>query len=253
MKKKKRSFKQLFTALFSFSILLPVTWILGRFYSDWLSKSESFQIRKIEIQGTNLISRDDLLEMGEIVSSGKIWNVDLSDSEKRIRDNPFVQDVQIQRQFPDILQIKLQEKKAIALINLRGKPYCIDRRGLILPSKPGRLYDLPIISCRFMRRVRTGQIIDDEPVQRGLAFLEMVRAHQPELYTKISELQIKQIGIELYTMNHSIPVKMGRNDYEWKIRQLNAILNELEGGREMKKVRYIDLRFQGKIFVGMRA
>jgi cell division septal protein FtsQ len=87
-----------------------------------------------------------------------------------------------------------------------------------------------------------------------LEFLKYILNDRPGLFSSISEVVVgKSEGIILMTSKGGVPVWMGEGGYFTKIRYLEAILNELDENREIRQVKYIDLRFNNQIIVGMRA
>lgn len=220
-------------------------------YRNWLGASDTFQIRKIEISGNEILTDDEILNLAGIESDKRIWDVSLSVSESGIRNNPFVADAEIRRDFPDILKIHITEKRALALLKYNKKFYAIDDSGLVLPSKPGRLYDMPVISGNIRETLRVGKKIHQTDVTTGLGFLKTIVSDSPNLYKEISEvLPDPEKGLVLYTSQKSIPVYMGETNLIPKIRCLDAVLSDL--GNQLSDIRYIDLRFQGQVILGKR-
>ena len=249
----KTFFRQLFV-MGSWLVVLYLTWVLSRSYKMWLNDSEIFNIRRIEVSGNDLLSRKEILKLGGITSKESIWQIDLKKAAKRIKSNPFVEQFHIERSFPNVLRIVLKEKHPIALLNFKGKFFCIDREGLVFPSPRGKLYDLPVLSGRFQGGVAVGKKVSGKLVQQGLDFLVAVLEKRPELYSQISEVAVgRPKGLVIYTNKGGIPVFVGENEYERKVCYLQAILEKLVQNREFQRVQYIDLRFRKQVVVGMRA
>jgi len=254
--KKERYDAWFFRRLFSFASFITVcllVWILTRQYRIWLKESDTFNIRKIEIRGNELLSENEIFQIGMIDPTASIWNINLREVQGNVGSNVFVEEIKIDRIFPNLLRIRLREKSPVALLNVGGKFYCLDREGLVLPAKPGKLYDLPVISGDFRGAVIEGSRAGGQFVHQALNFLMVILADRPELYSSISEIVMgRPEGIVLYTHKGGVLVWVGREGYEWKIRYLEAILNELIGQKEISKVKYIDLRFKNQVIVGMR-
>lgn len=220
-------------------------------YRNWLNSSDTFQIGQIDISGNELLSEDEILDLAKIDASKRIWDVNLKAAEKGIKENPFVSGVTIRRDFPDILKIHIIEKQALALLKSKKKFYAIDDNGLVLPSKPGRLYDMPVIAINYRENLLEGKTIDQPDVNTGLGLLRTIMADRPEMYKEISEVVPgRKQGMVLYTSKKSVPVYLGDTDHTAKIRCLEAVLGELEN--KLSNIRYIDLRFQGQIILGKR-
>jgi hypothetical protein len=130
----------------------------------------------------------------------------------------------------------------------------LDRENTLLPALPGKCYTLPILSCPIPGRIKIGCPILDPQIQIGMHFLLQVHGDRPGLYAKISEIDPGgNDGLILYTNQGGIPVRIGQDGHEWKIRYLEAILQEMENNPSLLNADYIDLRFKGQVFVGFGA
>jgi cell division protein FtsQ len=243
----KSLFKLIKTTLF-----LAAGFFVVKQYSAWLANSDSFKIRKIEIEGNELISGQKIMKENELASGKRIWEVDLKSVDENIRSNPFIDTVQLERSFPDILKIRIHEKFPIALLNFKNRFYCIDETGMILPSKSGKLYDLPVLSGHYEGSVTVGQQIDSPNVKEELAFLKKILRERTDLYGEISEVANKKDGLTLYTRRGGIPVRIGEGGYDWKIRYLEAVIKQICQKSEIKEIKYIDLRYNNQVVVGER-
>ena len=233
-------------------IVVFLAGFIGRRYAAWIKSSDSFRIQKVVITGNELISEKDISRFIGFDSTKTVWEIDLPASEKRIKDNTFTEKICVTRRFPNELHIKIQEKTPIALLNFKGKLYCMNSEGLILPSKPGKMYDLPVLSGPFEGGVTVGQEVTGDLVQDGIHLLRMIIDLNPVLYSNVSEVVLgRKQGIVIYT-SKAIPIWFGERIIHQKIRNLEAILVQLKTNNEMKAVRYIDLRFRGQVVVGMR-
>ena len=241
-----------FFRLIKFTLFLVAGFFVVKQYSAWLGNSDSFKIRKIEIEGNELISGQKIMKENELESGKRIWEVDLKSVDENIRNNPFIDTVQLERSFPDVLKIQVHEKFPIALLNFKNHFYCIDETGMILPSKPGKLYDLPVLSGHYEGSVTVGQQIDSPNVSEELTFLKKILRERTDLYGEISEVANKKDGLTLYTRNGGIPVRIGKGGYDWKIRYLEAVIKQICQKSEIKKIKYIDLRYNNQVVVGER-
>jgi cell division protein FtsQ len=243
-----------FFSLLGFCALLFLIWLIVGVYRTWIAESKTFYTRRIEVLGNELLTKDEILHLGGLTPHSSIWKRDLCQVTEGIRVNPFVETVEVERLLPDVLRIRIEEKHPVALLNLQGMFYCIDEDGLVLPSKPGKLYDLPVISGDFQGGVSVGSQAGGKRVQEGLGFLMFVFRSRPEMYSRISEVVVgKPEGLILYTSKAGVPVRVGTGGYTRKILYLEAILDKLAANKDLSRVHYIDLRFEDQVVVGMRA
>ncbi|MDM7925414.1 MAG: FtsQ-type POTRA domain-containing protein [bacterium] len=223
-------------------------------YRRWLRTDSSFRIRRVVVEGNDLVPANDVLRRAEIRKGRNIWAVDRPAAEKRILRNPFIERVTVYRGFPDVVRVRVTERKPVVLLKTGGRFHTLDRNRVLMPAPPGRCYTLPILSVDEMPETAPGGTVEDPRVSEGLAFLESMLKDRPGLYGRISEIRPDpREGVVLTTSNGGIPVRIGRNGYEWKVRYLEAILNELETHPALTHASYIDLRFEGQVFVGFGA
>ena len=231
-----------FSGLFAF-VVLPR-------YGRWLRQGDCFRIAKIEVEGNDLVSKKEILKLARIRKNGNIWRVDLKAAEDRILSNPWIGSVSVFRRHPDAVQIRLEEKKPIALLKSNGRFYALDRELTLLPANPGKCYTLPILSFSAGESPEYGKAVANKAAREGMAFLLFLLKDRPDLYPQVSEIGPGAEGLVLYTARGGIPVRIGRGGYEWKIRYLEAILAEIESNPSLTNAEYIDLRFEGQVFVG---
>jgi cell division septal protein FtsQ len=220
-------------------------------YRRWLRTDSSFRVRNVVVEGNDLVPAADLLRRADIRKGRTIWAVDRAAAEKRVRGNPFVERVAVYRGFPDVVRVRVIERKPVVLLRTGGRFYTLDRNRTLMPAPPGRCYTLPILSVEEIPETAVGGTVEDPRVSEGLAFLDRMLHDRPSLYGRISEIQPdSRDGIVLTTSNGGVPVRIGRKGYEWKVRYLEAILDEMETHPALTHASYIDLRFEGQVFVG---
>jgi len=223
-------------------------------YTLWISRSQTFLIQKIGVNGNDLVSEKEILRLGEIPERGNIWRVNLRESEKKIEANPFIRNAVVSRHFPNAVSIRIEEKKPIVLLNAGGMFYSIDQNGILLPAKSGKLYELPIVSSRLPGSIRTGQSVGDPSVIQCLDFIRLVLVKRSELYAEVSEMVYSASeGLTVYTRRKGVPVHLGRDGYERKIRYLEAFLSEWSRNPNRSSIDYLDLRFEGQVVLGIGA
>lgn len=224
-----------------------------KIYKHWLKRSDAFKIRVIQISGNELLSKKEILELGKVEEGEQTWAKDLQNIKEGVESYPFIESVDIRRVMPDQLKIDVHEKVAIALLKFNQELFCVDREGLVLPSRPGRLYDLPIMSGDFKGGVREGSKVGGPMFEKGLDFINHVLKEQPKLYPEISEIVLDKQGLSLYLKTGGIPVIWGNDDDLIKMHSCYAMIREIQENKMRSEIAYIDLRFRGQVILGMRS
>lgn len=233
-------------------LALAISGLVTVRYRTWLLNSETFLVQDIGVEGQDLLTEKELKASSGLSLDSPIWEADLTDAESRIRKNPWVETVRIHRCFPGILRIRVTEKKPIAVYNDGGVLLGVDRDGTVLPSRPGKLYTLPVLSCAGIRG-SIGKRLEGAGVKEAVDFLKTVLKDRPEVFSKISELVAdRNRGLVMYTSRGAIPVYVGKDGYDWKVRYLQAILDDVERRKPALRVNHIDIRFFGQVVVAVR-
>lgn len=253
MSQQNQIFPDWFAGCLKIALSLGCLALFLRFYISWITHADTFRIGTIEVVGNDLISSDDITSETGVQSDMSIWSVDLVDMTRQMKEHVYVSNVMIQRKLPDKVQIVIEEKSPVALLNYHGKLYCLDPEGLVLPSAPNKVYDLPVISGQFQGTLDLGQCVSGSSIGEGLRFINTLLAEDSELYAHISEVNISQTdGLQIYLSHSGIPVFVGYHQYKMKIRSLEAVLRDLTLENDLKQVRYINLQYRGQVVVGMR-
>lgn len=233
-----------------FRLTISVLMILGGiFYLIFFSPF--FQIKEIKISGTEKISGEELKRSVESQIQKKllffptksIFLVNLGD----IRNNlsrSFVElaGIDLKRKLPDVLTIKIEERKPAAIFNHEERLFLIDREGIIFDTASGDIFLPEIENLTFKENPELGKkIIGKEQLSLildikdklkknfNLDALRIVAASEERLNFKIID------GFELYFAP--------KEDVDWQMTELGLILEKQISPEKRGELEYIDLRF----------
>ena len=111
-------------------LLLFILFFCGFYFLDSLSKNNiinklkpsnqfliknGFKIENVLITGTLNLSDNYIKDIVEIYNDGSIFNIDLSSTYNKIKQNSWVKEVSIERVLPNIIKIKIIENQPIAI------------------------------------------------------------------------------------------------------------------------------------------
>ncbi len=91
-----------------------------------------FKVSEIYFVGNVQLSNEELLSDAGIKTGKNIFSVNLSKAEKRLLDNPYICEVKASREFPNKIQIQIQEKLVAAYISCEDKLVMCDLSGKII-------------------------------------------------------------------------------------------------------------------------
>ena len=154
--------------------------------------SPLFNITQIEVINTNLLSKDKVISLSGIKKDQNIFRFLKSDVIKKIKEDPYVQDVKINRQLPNKVQIDIEERQRnFSLEFLNGYAY-INNQGYILEISQDKL-NLPVIKGASAEETNITPVKSLE--QKDLEKLDveikiMTIAKENELDEKVTSIDI---------------------------------------------------------------
>jgi cell division protein FtsQ len=201
---------------------LSVLFIYG--YCALLSASY-FQIREISVRGLKELTEKEILSMAGVERRSNILSVNTDAVAKRIAANAWVKNVYVGRELPDRLVVDVRERKPIALVKQGGQFYLMDAGGFVFKKlSGGDDVDLAILNGVNIHNKTLSPLLAD-----ALKLLEALTASDRHAFLgTVSEIHISDVfGLSMLT-DKGLHLKLGRDNFESKLRQLDVVLADLE-------------------------
>jgi len=216
---------------------------------DLILHSPDLRIRETVVKGCRELTEKEILTLASIRSSANLLTINPDAVARRIRANPWVQEVFIGREFPRRLVIVVRERKAVALIERDKGFYLVDGEGTPFKKlETGEESDLPVLTgCA------RGEILDGELVRKSLALLNDLAGIKdgPEI-GKVSEIHGNEtFGLSLFAET-GLCLKLGFDGYENKLKCLTSVIADLDRKNLRTGFLLIDLSNPEKISVQRR-
>jgi POTRA domain, FtsQ-type len=207
-----------------------------------------FQLRDIDVEGGGTRVPETWAHETLAPFQGEnLVRLPLSDVAARLRKNPWVDAVEIQKELPGRLRVALTERKPVALLRTGG--------GLVYADSAGR----PIVPISLEEARRSGLRLEVRFVHPGagnpaagmdaaLKVAGELGRVQPDWAAALTRIEV--LGEEdfiLYTEALRFPLVVTRGQVGPKARRLKEILPELE--RRYPAIERVDLRFSRRIVV----
>jgi cell division protein FtsQ len=206
-------------------------------------------IRETVVRGCKELTEKEILALAAVRPAANILTLNPDIITRRIRANPWVQEVSIGREFPDRLVILVRERKAVALLQGEKSLYLLDSEGTPFKKlEPEDELSLPILTgC-----VREGKT-DEALIKKSLALLSyLAGAKDIPAIGGVSEVHGNEtFGLSLFT-DIGLCLKLGFDGYENKLKRLTPVMADLD--RKNLKVGFllIDLSDPAKVNVQQR-
>ena len=232
----------------SFTIIL----LLTCFY--YINHSNFFKLKDINISYTSLhfkkqlywIDRLNTLQQRWISLKGKnIWTISISKIKKELSEEKWIKDFQIQRKWPDGLNISLTPKKILAIE--------VDNQAFAMPlSETGDSLEASPLTRSFIAPILrySNQNISQNNAEIRTK-LAQVLSHLPDhgylSLSQIDEITVEQNQIYLHILKEKIKIQLGEEHLPIKIARVEKVLEYLKSQNITNRV--IDAHLSQKVLV----
>jgi len=183
-----------------------------------------------------------------------VFLIDLKNFKERIaRAHPELRDIVVRRALPNRLIVQARQRVPAAQV-YGDKSYFIDKDGVFLTYVEDTENEtvIPLITGIKVSPFKGG-LAQKEKIDKALFLIEAASEN-----SKLSKYKIKKIDIAdsrniSFFLNaadaEKVEIKIGEGEFTKRIEVLSTVLEQL--GRDIERVKYIDLRFEDPI-VGPR-
>jgi len=165
---------------------------------------DTLMLDTLEIDVSEHITEEFFIEATEITTYQNILRYQLEEKEKIIRAHPYIQQVEIRRNFPNTLEIKLKERKEYAIIPYNGNYLFVDRDLFLLRISESYLAgEAPVLREIEVQEFSLGDpvITDNDDLVR-FTFNAYEALSVSELFPIISEFYLIEDELIIETNEH---------------------------------------------------
>lgn len=194
--------------------------------------SHFFNVKQIEVEGNSRLSRQELLALVEGKAQGGLWQVPLEEIRTMLKSNPWIRDVEVARQFPDKLRVKVSEREPFALARRSDNAVVwIDRDGTVLGDQTNfNLEIVPPIISGLMEGI-SAKVMETNRLHLGLYqdLLKALDEREPYLSAQVDEVIFDGVdGLKLRVQGGKVEVLVGTQDFRKRTEEALRILQAVE-------------------------
>lgn len=216
MKVKTKSFRKVIAISLVFIVLLGL-------YSA--TQSELLDVDEIDVlvTGGNQISSNEIIELSGISLSQSMISVDSDEAKSLVMNNPWIEDVEINKEWPSAISIWVDLRQAFAhAVTLEGAFATIDEKGMVLKLSKSAASD-DLVSLLVEELAEPGNIILG--IEMLLAATEAIT---PDLKEWIKIISPTASGVRA-ELQGSVFVDLGiAEDFSTSMTDLKAVLGQVE-------------------------
>ena len=235
-------------------ILIIIAGILI-YLSVTLEEKKNYQIKIIELIGNSHLTTDQYLKFANLDKRENYEDLTLLVIKDRLEKHPYLLSADVSYEGNSKVTIIVKEKKFEAIILSENAQNLVTDQFEVLPILPfTRQIDYPVIN-NFKERTQIkiySNLIGNSEVVKSFKILSAVRLTNPELYDQLAEIDLRNGGDIILNFSFiNYPVIIGRENEVRKIVYLNKLWSYLKSKDINNYMEYIDLRFEGHIYLGL--
>jgi cell division protein FtsQ len=204
-----------------------------------------WRISEVVVSGAKLLSAEEIRDLSGVPITENLFLTSFARVRNNLRQITAIKSFRIYRIPPATVYIRIEERKPVAVVLLRGKSAIIDEAGFVLNRTPGLtlnvsdMADLPVVSGVTSTDVSAdGQI--NPQISRLITDIILDLAQR----LGSPRIQLETGGFERITfmLDDLLKVKLGRDEeIRRKMEVFKALLKVIEG--KWGTVEYVDVRY----------
>ncbi len=201
--------------------------------------TDLFILRDIKVLNTKRVNKSEIIKLTGLKGGERLFRIPLNTIRERIiKSNPYIKDVTLIRCLPGTLEIRIKERKPLAIIVKNNKGYLIDKYGVVLGEiSPEDYFSYPII-----------EIKNKSFKKKLLKFLAWLKNHKNYLpiYENLEKVIVTDDKLILVTKKNKIHIYLplfSQKNWIYYYKNLDRIMTYLYEKKLDKKVKLIRLDY----------
>lgn len=233
------------TRVLAFALPVPALafgawWAYGQ-----MKATEYFALKDITVVGASRAVPEELVAASGLVQGQNLFTFSKDEVASRLKANPWLESVEIDRDLPGSIEITVRERNPIAIVKLDAL-YVMDSKGVVFKRYSGEEgLDLPVVTGLSKESLAS----DGENLETRLMELISVLTNRSGFnITNVSEIKIDaDHGLSLFTLDEGVRLDVGMGSFEEKLASFEKILSTRGG--VLKGIEAFDLNNHREVIV----
>jgi cell division septal protein FtsQ len=208
----------------------------------------------IQIAGLKRLQPEVILKMAKLGPGTNLLVLKPVQVEHTLEAHPWIARASLTRQWPHRVQLQIQEREPMALVQL-GELYYVDQRGrLFKPLSPGDPHDFPVITGLPREFFSSQEAALPVTMARVSQLMDLLKKAAPPLNLEnISEIHVDlDRGLTLYANGLGAGVDLGRDRYQEKLQRLALAWPSITRKGYLPRAARISLDYPRKVLLTLK-
>ena len=116
----------------AFAVVFAVSSMAAKAGLDRRSAKEYFMVKQIRLSGLESVTQKEAMELIGISAGTNIFKFDLEEAGRRLESHGLVESVEIRREIPSTLLVKVRERKPEFIVRTGDESWLIDHSGVVV-------------------------------------------------------------------------------------------------------------------------
>ncbi len=213
-----------------------------------------YNITLIELNGCSYLPTEYYFKYAELDKKEIYPELTLPVLKSRFEKHPYIKSVDVIYNGNGKVEVDITEKSFKAELFTNNKKYIVTDNFELLPIlKYTQHLVLPIITLDRKSDYTMFQYVKkDKALIPAFKTLDALKIINPQLYDNLSEIVLNSGNtIDIYLAITDFPVHIEKGKEVEDVYYYNKLWSYLEDSKLNENIRYIDLRYSGKIFLGL--
>ena len=240
--------KRLVTVLWIL-VALAATGLLGAasgYAYSRMTRSPMFSVKAIEMNPCPNVTKEEIWSIVRGGDKNNIWSVPVREISNRLASHPWVRSVSVHKSFPDLLVVRIEEHRPVAMVNLDALWYVNDEGTLFKRLTAYDRKDMAIVTGFSVGELRKPDAVTMRNFRGALDLLQLAEAGP--LRKNLSEVHFDvQEGYTLVTRDAGVRFKVGLMDFHRAVQRVEEALPRVSALGKSPGI--VDLKTEGRIYV----
>jgi len=212
-------------------------------------------IKNIEIDGAKRLSPEVILHLANLGPNTSLLAIRPGRLERALMTHPWIARADVTRKWPHRVQLKIQEREPVALVQVGERLFYIDHQGsLFNPLSPGDPHNFPVITGLKPENLQHPEGSLPPLVAQTFQLLEVLKkSPAPFNLENVSEVHLDlDRGFTLYVNGLGAALDLGFNDYSAKLEKFARVLPAMAQKGYLAKTGRINLDYPDRVLINQK-